>query len=116
MMMKEAPWDSYEVQVGTRDVTDASVCLVKQETCNKTEVTLSNGVTVDGPEQCTSYCTQHGTKPEPVMETRYRSHPYIYFRYMDWKVVNTLKTSGDGVNVYWANTTNYRFDDSTIRM
>ena len=115
-VMREAPWDSYEVQVGTREVTDSSVCLNEQETCDKTEVTVSGWATVDWPEYCTTSCIQYGTKSEPVMETRYHMHPYIYFRYMDWKVVNTLTTSGDNTNVYWANTTDYRFDNKTIRI
>ncbi len=113
---KEAPWDSYEVQIGTKSETDYSKCTSQSKICTTPKTTLSTWVTVSWSEQCTTICNGYGTKSVPVMDKRYRSHPYIEFAYMDWSVVKTHPTAWSDKEPYWHNTESYKFDNTTIRL
>lgn len=112
---KEANWDSYEVEIWKKLVTDYSHCISPKLSCSSSKGALSSGIVVDGPESCTTTCDAYGTKPVPIMETRYRKHPYIKFTYMWWKLKDTLTTTGTDKKPYWHNWGNYQFDGRHLR-
>lgn len=112
---KEASWDSYEVKTWTKEVTDYSSCTSYDTSCTSSTVTLSSGVVVDGPRSCTKTCSSYGTKTEPIMETRYRRHPYIEYTYMWWKQTDNLTTTWIDKQPYWHNWGKYTFDGKHIR-
>lgn len=119
---KEAPWDSYDVQIWTKSVTDYSNCTwydSPSEQCSSTSVTLSSGVTVDWPDSCytpSKSCVSYWDKDVPVMETRYHEHPYVTYDYMDWENTEDLFTWWHNKKPYWHNTDWYTFDGVSVRL
>lgn len=116
-ILKEAPWDSYEVQVGTKPAKDTSNCLSWNKSCSTPTSTLSGGVTVRGKETCVkTTCATYGTKMVPNMVTHYRKHQFVEFRYMDWWAHLSLSTEGNDKTPYWHSTANYTIDNTTLRL
>jgi len=121
---------SYQVQTGTRTVTDyanctsystpAQVCTTPSEQCNYTTV---NGVTVRSgcytpPQSCytpSPSCMSHWTKQEPVYDTRYHEHAYIHYTYMDWENIDKITTSWNDKRPYWEDDIRYDLDRDDVR-